>query len=295
MRKPTSKKLTCLALSLLMALGTAQTAVMAAGEDTAATTNTNTKTTLQEISESLSSISYAAYKEQHADAKRGTKSVTIDATDYVAESTTATVSVESNYNGKSGQSLVMQDDGKVTWKVNIPETGLYAIGIDYTSTSNKTNSIERMLYINDKVPFSEARYLLMKKTWINDYTDGRFEIDSNGNELRPNSHVEHVWSNYEFIDSNGYYANPFEFYLEAGENTITLESVREPMAIQTITIHPYEDKPVYEDYISGKSEATASRSTSTRKRRLLPPTTPYTRSTTGNPPSPSRSITPRSC
>ena len=258
MRKPTSKKLTCLALSLLMALGTAQTAVMAAGEDTAATTNTNTKTTLQEISESLSSISYAAYKEQHADAKRGTKSVTIDATDYVAESTTATVSVESNYNGKSGQSLVMQDDGKVTWKVNIPETGLYAIGIDYTSTSNKTNSIERMLYINDKVPFSEARYLLMKKTWINDYTDGRFEIDSNGNELRPNSHVEHVWSNYEFIDSNGYYANPFEFYLEAGENTITLESVREPMAIQTITIHPYEDKPVYEDYISGKSEATAS-------------------------------------
>ena len=36
MRKPTSKKLTCLALSLLMALGTAQTAVMAAGEDTAA-------------------------------------------------------------------------------------------------------------------------------------------------------------------------------------------------------------------------------------------------------------------
>ena len=62
MRKPTSKKLTCLALSLLMALGTAQTAVMAAGEDTAATTNTNTKTTLQEISESLSSISYAAYK-----------------------------------------------------------------------------------------------------------------------------------------------------------------------------------------------------------------------------------------
>ena len=53
MRKPTSKKLTCLALSLLMALGTAQTAVMAAGEDTAATTNTNTKTTLQEISESL--------------------------------------------------------------------------------------------------------------------------------------------------------------------------------------------------------------------------------------------------
>ena len=119
MRKPTSKQLTCLALSLLMALGTAP-AVYAAEGDTETAAKETTKTTLQELSESLTSISYAAYKEQHADAKRGTKSVTIAATDYIADQTTATVSVESNYNGKSGNSLVMQDDGKVTWKVNIP-------------------------------------------------------------------------------------------------------------------------------------------------------------------------------
>lgn len=259
MRKPTSKRLTCLALSLLMALGTAaQTAVFAANTDDAEKTETvEKKTVLQEISESFSSISYATYMEQHADVARGTKTVTINATDYIAEDTTATVSVETDYNGKSGQCLVMQDDGKVTWKADIPETGMYAIKIDYTSVSEKTNSIERMLYINDKVPFSEARYMQMKKHWVNEYTDGRFEIDSNGNELRPTSSVDHVWEEYSFSDSNGYYANPFEFYLEAGENTITLEAVRESMAIQNITIYPYVDKVTYEDYIAGKSEAVA--------------------------------------
>ncbi len=248
MRKTTSKKLTCLALALLMTLGTAAQVTAFADDAKAADASG-----LKEISEALSSINYAEYQELHAEAVRGTSAVTIKAVDYIADQTDATVKVESNYMGKSGQSLIMQDDGQVSWMVNVPKTGLYAIKIDYCSVSDKTNSIERTLYINGKVPFSEARYLLMKKNWVNEYVDGRFKIDGNGNELRPTATVDHVWKEYEFIDSNGYYANPFEFYLEKGENVITLGAVREPMAIQSITIYPYEDKIAYADYAAGKS------------------------------------------
>ena len=269
MRKTTSKKLTCLALALLMTLGTAAQ-VMTFAADTAETAADASG--LKEISDALSSINYAEYKEQHADATRGTSTVTVKAVDYIADETDATVSVESNYMGKSGQSLIIQDDGQVSWKVDIPKTGLYAIKIDYCSVSEKTNSIERTLYINGKVPFSEARYLLMKKLWINEYVDGRFKVDGNGNELRPTSTVDHVWQEYEFIDSNGYYANPFEFYLEAGENVITLGAVREPMAIQNITIYPYEDKISYEEYVAGKSEAAAASDTEKYKYQAEVPT-----------------------
>ena len=40
-------------------------------------------------------------------------------------------------------------------------------------------------------------------------------------------------------------------------NTITLESVRESVAIQNITVFPYEDKVTYEEYVAGKTAAAA--------------------------------------
>lgn len=251
MRKTTSKKLLSLALSFLMTASALVSPVFADGESA----DTDTKTTLQEISETFKSISYEEYVKRHEGAVRGNSSVTVKATDYLASETTADVSVVSDYEGKSGQSLQVEDNGKVTWTVNIPKAGLYAVKLSYCSVTDKTNSIERVLYINGEVPFSEARYLLMKKTWKNNYIDGRFEKDANGNELRPTSYVQKEWKDYTFIDSNGYYANPFEFYFEEGENTLSLEGVRESVVINEITVFPYEDKISYDEYISGKQEA----------------------------------------
>jgi len=258
MRKTTSKKLTCLALSLLMALGTAAQASFVGAADAEESRGASTGS-LTAVSDSLfSTISYAEYNEEHKDAPRGTSTINIKAVDYDAELTDAAVSVLSDYQGRSGKSLLLADEGTVTWKFNVPKTGRYAIKVDYCSESMKANSIERVLYINGKVPFSEARYLLLKKKWVNTYTDGRFQLDSNGNELRPTATIDHTWQEYVFIDANTYYANPFEFYLEAGENTISLEAVRENAVIQNITVYPYEDKVTYEEYISGKSEAAAT-------------------------------------
>ena len=230
MRKTTCKKLTCLALSLLMCSGAFPSLISAAD------TETTEKTALQEISESFKFISYAEYKEKYADVARGTSTVTISAVDYKADETDAAVEVVSDYQGKSGKALMIPDAGKVTWEFEVPKEGMYAVAIDYCYVSDKTNSIERTLYINGLVPCSEARYLLMKKTWRNNYTENaetgelRFEIDGNGNELRPTSYVDHIWKTYEFIDSNTYYANPFEFYFEKGTNSLSLEARDDEMA-----------------------------------------------------------------
>ena len=258
MRKTTSKKLTCLVLSLLMCASALPMTVLAAEEQAA-----TQKTTLQEISESFKTISYADYMEEHEGAERGSATVTVDATDYIADQTDAEVEVVSNYEGDTGKALKISDYGKVTWSIDVPKAGMYAVRLTFCSASDKTNSIERTLMINDAVPFSEARYLLMKKTWVNQYTENengelRFEKDANGNELRPTSVVVPEWKEYVFIDSNGYYANPFEFYFEKGENTISLEAVREPVVIKDITVYPYEDKPTFAEYAGGKSEAAVS-------------------------------------
>lgn len=252
MRKNTSKKLICLLLAVMMILPVFPSVIYAADNDAKSET-----TGLQEISSSLKSESYEDYLKRYADVPRGTAEISVDAVDYVADLTNAEVSVVNNYEGKSGSALEVGDYGDVTWKVNVPSDGMYNVVIEFCSVSDKTNSIERVLKINGAVPFYEARYILMTKNWVNEYVNGRFEMDDNGNELRPTASVQHVWKDYALIDSNGYYANPFEFYFAKGENTITLEAVREPVVISKISLVPYEDKLSYEEYVSGKTDAVA--------------------------------------
>ena len=152
MRKTTSKRLICLALSFLMFASTLPAAVHAAEE----VEEPAQKSTLQEISESLISYSYADYKEDHAGAEKGKDTVSIKAKDYNKSQTTAEVEVVSNYNGKDGKSLKIADDGTVVWDVNIPSSGFYAIKLDYCSVTTKTNSIERSFYINGVLPDNQT-------------------------------------------------------------------------------------------------------------------------------------------
>jgi len=253
MRKTTSKRLISLALSVLMFATAMPTFVSAAEATVDASTG---KTTLQEISESLNTKPYDSYSELYENVARGEETIIIDAVNYLKDETTVSTSVVTDYQGREGTAVMTGDDGRITWEVDIPKEGMYAIAIEYCSVSDKTNSVERTLYINNVVPFSEARFLLMKKSWVNVYAEnGRFQLDGNGNELRPTTYAVHEWKTYDVMDSNGYHANPFEFYFKEGKNTIALESVREEVVIDNIIIYPYEDKLSYEEYVSGKSEA----------------------------------------
>ena len=57
------------------------------------------------------------------------------------------------------------------------------------------------------------------------------------------------WDTYTISDSSGYYTKEFEFYLEAGEHTISLEGRNCPLYISGITFGAVEDIPTYDQYI----------------------------------------------
>ena len=252
-------KLTSLFLSLLMLAGTFTVIMPVSAADGGAETGSG-GVSIAQISETLNAISYLEYSNEHKNAQRATATLTINAVDYDPDETDAAVEVRDasgdDPRGLADQSvgaLMMPDSGKVTWNINVPETGKYAIKITYLPVVNKANSIERMFYINNKVPFAEARYLAMTRVWQNEYQSDEpyhyFKMDRNENDIRPETYETPEWREYSFIDSNGYYSDPFEFYFEAGENTIALEGVREPVVIQKITLYPYEDLPTYEEYL----------------------------------------------
>ncbi len=215
---------------------------------------------LEEIRTLLDTITYRAYLEKYADVAGATDSVVISAAkDYVSgELTDADVSVMQNVGGKAGDVLYIDDEGKVTFKVTVPKTGMYSISTLYYPTGDRATSIERMLYIDGKIPFSEARYLTMTKVWKDVYSGefGVFDQDAQGNDVRPNKEQAPEWRNYDFCDSTGYYVNPFSFYLTEGEHTLTLESVREPVILDTITLNPVITYPSYNDYLASFPGAT---------------------------------------
>ena len=217
-----------------------------------------------ETLEILGDIKWPAYIEKYGSVPFYTgKPVVIDAASY--SDVVAPSDADSSASGLDfkvldelgGESKVLQtpDVGSVTWTVTVPEEGLYAIDIDYYPIVSKGTNIERTLRINGEVPFNQVRNLVFSRLWTDDYSygdDGKvvFETDGNGNEKRPSKVEINKWMTETVSDPTGYYNGEFYFYFAAGENTITLESQKEPMAIKTITLRAHETEMTYAEYLA---------------------------------------------
>ena len=58
------------------------------------------------------------------------------------------------------------------------------------------------------------------------------------------------WQSTFCKDDMGYIINPYQFYFEAGENTITMEGVNEPMVLKKLTLAAIDDSVTYEEYLA---------------------------------------------
>ena len=209
-------------------------------------------------------IPYLSYLERNpADVAKET--ITIDAVNYDKEHTNATVEVLENFEGADGKVLFMDDSGVTSWKVDIKETAKYAIRITYFPIAEKDGvaiptytTIERTLYIDGYIPFSEARYFYFPRNWkYTDYEkreDGTciFPSDATGNDVRPIRKQAPEWQTYYLRDWLGYTMEPFQFTLSAGEHVISFEANREPIVISKIELYPYESEPTYEEFLAEK-------------------------------------------
>jgi len=155
------------------------------------------------------------------------------------------------------KAIQLPEEGMVTWNINIPESGLYAIKIRYYPLENeqsKDTYIERSLYIDKSIPFYEASSLVFTKSYKNKYEydengNPKFKQDINGNEMRPAVERFPEWSEVLISDATGYYVNPFEFYFDEGEHTIGLYAQREGMIISEIELVPFGGYSSYEEYV----------------------------------------------
>ena len=250
MSKSKTKKLLAVLLLAAMMLGMVPFSSFAASTAVGSSSNAAFRKTAAEVQALLNTISYAEYIEQYADQVSADATVTIKGTSYAKNGTTAKVSKET-YDGKDA--LYMPDSDATTWEFSVSKAGLYALEIDYYPVEGKATSIERSMSIDGKTPFSEARALTMSKVWIDEYGSGEFgtfQQDVNGNDIRPTKAEAPEWCTYTACDSTGFNVEPFKFYFSKGTHTITLECVREPIAISEMRLVPVVTHPSYAEKLA---------------------------------------------
>jgi ABC-type glycerol-3-phosphate transport system substrate-binding protein len=133
-----------------------------------------------------------------------------------------------------GGHVIAMEDGYVTYSVDIPSDGRYAILLSYAAMPGSRANIELAVEIDGAVPFREAGVCKFARFWR--YTETERAFDNRGNMLRPSSDEVFMWSDTYFTDKEGHFTQPFAFFLEAGTREITLRSLREPIAIGGIRL-----------------------------------------------------------
>ena len=194
---------------------------------------------------------YTGYLNEHADAVSPDQVVEIDLAEFEAEQGKA--ELKKDFEGEK-QALYTDTGSLVTWKVQIPETGYYNLYAEYLIPESRGVAAERAVYLNGEIPFEDARDISFTRIWTD---GGEKRVDNQGNEIRPAQVEVFDWQKAFFRDDMGYIVEPYTFYLEEGENTISLEAVNEPMVLRALQFQGITETPSYEEYSASMHTQTA--------------------------------------
>jgi len=172
---------------------------------------------------------YSRYIERYAHVPAGRQDIPIDLFEW---SSAEGVFVLDNFEG-TARVLRTEEKSTVEYTINVNQAGLYNIRMEYFPVPARGIPIERSLFINGEIPFLGADRLVFPRIW-GDSSVSRY--DNQGNEIRPSQIEKPLWETIWFRDSQGYFTDPYSFYLQEGENTITLSGVNEPLVIRSLSL-----------------------------------------------------------
>lgn len=143
--------------------------------------------------------------------------------------------------------VTLGERGDITWSFNVPQAGFYNLKFKYYSVDGTNATPERSLRIDGEILFDGMKQISFPRTWLNN--DGPIE-EKNGSEIRPTATEVFNEDGYEFFYSDENYRSlePYVFYLDEGEHTLTLIESKEAVKIGSITFCKAEENITYEEY-----------------------------------------------
>lgn len=188
---------------------------------------------------------YSAYFEKHKDKNAPDKEIVIDAsTGVIGEDMGGELPVYTieEYEKEENCFVWTNNRGTVTYDFTVEESGIYNLEFYYFTISGASTTIDVGIKIDDDYPFTACKDITLDRYW-KDASDIR--KDSKDNHLKPTQTEKDKWVTYPVKDKEGLFNDPYIFYLEEGDHTITLEGIRTNIALKSMTFKNYEELPEY--------------------------------------------------
>lgn len=188
--------------------------------------------------------SYQDYLMEYADQERPDVEIELEGIAYTSFSGEAPQEMEL----AGRKALSMSETCDVTWTFDVPSPGLYKLEVSYYPLPGKGIAIERGILINGVLPYTECSAVNFDRIWTDIEEDGK-ETDANGNDLRPVQVEAPDWQTVMIKGMSATVSQELEFYFEQGQNTLTLQGVREPLAIARLRLYNPPAVQSYQAYI----------------------------------------------
>ena len=151
-----------------------------------------------------------------------------------------------NYGDREGSALAIPEGGSVTWNINVPADGLYAIELAYCPYEAHNGNIGMEMTINGESPFREASLLSLYQTWV----EGEMKQDASGNDVKPSSTQKLRWQTLELTDPSNYETDAMRIALKKGKQAFSFTLSSNSVAIASVRLKPASTLVSYKDYVA---------------------------------------------
>lgn len=125
--------------------------------------------------------------------------------------------------------------------INVEQTGLYSIKVEYITTDDSLYDYDISVMINGEYQFNELKNMPLKNSWLIDQ-------ENFNNKISPTLLKNRDKIVTSLYDRNGYYDSPLKVKLEAGENTVSIIAGQMDISICSVTFYTEENIPNYTEY-----------------------------------------------
>lgn len=200
---------------------------------------------------------YEEYLADNSGFSAATEEIVIDATSYASASgaTVEKVDTFEPEEGEARKSVVKwtNEDGTLLYNINVPADGLYTVKFAYYALPSRNNPVSLGLKVDGKQYFEGMKEFELPRMFTDkaDENGATVRVDGIGNEFSAEQVEVYTFQEYYFTDPTGLENEPYTIALSAGEHTLEVESVAEPLVLDSITLCPPE---TYRSYAEVSAE-----------------------------------------
>ncbi|MCR5032905.1 MAG: extracellular solute-binding protein [Lachnospiraceae bacterium] len=145
-----------------------------------------------------------------------------------------------DYEG-AGQVLQVTAGDQAELSIDVPQTALYEVYLDYLSYDASILPVELGMEVDGVYPFYEMRSMKFETTWISKEVD----VDRYGNEIVSLPEKEIRWEQKALMDASYRYANPLKLELTQGRHTLHITVQEGSLLLGNITLSAPQTVPAY--------------------------------------------------